>query len=63
MNVHVDHSRCRGYGICTELAPTVFSFGENGQAVAEDRSLTAAEIDQVRQAARMCPERAITSED
>ena len=63
MKAYVDHGRCRGYGICTELAATVFSFGENGQAVAEERPLTAGEIDQVRQAARMCPERAITSED
>jgi len=61
VKAHVDQSRCRGYGICTGLAPTVLSFGEDGRAVAEDRDLSTAEIEAVRQAARMCPERAIVS--
>lgn len=63
VKTHVDHNRCRGYGICTELAPAVFTFGDDGHAVAEDRDLSPAEIEAVRHAARMCPERAIIMDE
>ena len=63
MRVHVDRSRCRGYGMCTETAPSVFRFDDEGYAAADDRELSPAEIEAVRLAARLCPERAIVSDE
>ena len=33
MRVTVDHDRCEGHGLCTQSAPTIFSFDDDGELV------------------------------
>jgi ferredoxin len=58
VTVSVDKSHCQLYGICQSEAPTVFDLGTDGRLRHLSRS--AADTDQVRQAARCCPTQAIT---
>jgi len=60
MRVFVDPERCRGHALCLSYAPDAFEFID-----LEDRSSVRAGIDvvalqdQILEAARECPERAI----
>ncbi|MER5756374.1 ferredoxin [Streptomyces sp. NPDC002088] len=60
MKVAVDDDRCRGHGICCVTCPEVFDLGDDGYAVVATPEVPAASEDDVRVAARSCPERAIT---
>lgn len=50
--------RCTGHGACYTHCPEVFSPDEEGYAVV-DESAVEANVDQVRYAVMVCPERAI----
>ena len=63
MRVRVDRARCRGYGICTSIEPTVFALDDDGYATTDDHTLSPAEVESVRRAAKLCPERAISTEE
>ncbi|MFA1546240.1 ferredoxin [Actinomadura chokoriensis] len=60
MQVTVDPDRCQGHARCWEICPEVFSLDEQGHG-----SVTVEEVPpelqaKARDAARNCPERAIT---
>jgi len=60
MKVTVDAELCQGHARCWDLCPEVFDLDDEGYAY-----VTLAEVppeleDKARQAARNCPERAIT---
>lgn len=57
VRVRVVRSLCVGSGLCTELAPRVFTFSEDGKARAG--AVSDAELDRARNAASACPARAI----
>lgn len=61
MKVRVDPDSCIGCGTCEDLCPEVFRVGEDGCArvVADDPSPWA---DRVTQAAKNCPQDAISVE-
>ena len=57
----VDHTKCVGSTICTQIAPKVFSLNENRQStVVNPEGDTAARI---KEAAEGCPLSAIVMED
>ncbi|MET8207703.1 ferredoxin [Streptomyces sp. NPDC005373] len=60
MKVTVDDDRCRGHGICCVTCPDVFDLSDDGYAVVTTFAVPADNEDDVRVAARSCPERAIT---
>ena len=62
MRVRVDRSKCSGYTICEHTAP-MFKIDEAGYAFVEDETVPVEFEQQVRQAARACPERAILIEE
>ena len=53
----VVRSLCVGSGLCTQLAPKVFAFDDNGKARAG--SVPEADVQRARDAALACPARAI----
>jgi len=57
MRVTVDHDRCEGHGLCTQAAPTVFSFdGEGDLAIAyADTDLPDDLVTAAREAVDVCP--------
>jgi ferredoxin len=63
MKARVDRARCRGYGICTSIGPAVFALDDDGYATVDDRVLSPAEVEAVRQAEKLCPERAISTDE
>ena len=60
MQVTVDADRCEGHARCWAVCPEVFALDDEGHAVVEHPDVPAALEDKVREAARNCPERAIT---
>jgi ferredoxin len=60
MRVAVDDDRCRGHGICCALRPEVFTLTDDGYTVVDKPEVPAEFEQDVRTAARQCPERAIT---
>jgi ferredoxin len=58
VRVIIDQQRCFGYGRCVNIAPEVFTLGEDGRAVARDASDI--DRDQLEMAAWSCPMQAIT---
>lgn len=64
MKVTVDQSRCVGQGMCALYAPAVFILGdEDGRAQVQDENVRADQMEAVRQAARACPEQAISIDE
>lgn len=65
MQVAVDPDRCRGHARCLMAAPTAFDFDDvDGKSfVVVDVALTGVLMGQALEAARQCPERAITVSD
>lgn len=64
MKVHVDSTRCSGYGACAELCPSVFTLDEWGYSqVAGDGQVSPADEQAARAAVVACPEDAISAED
>lgn len=64
MKVRVESSRCQGHTLCAMLAPEVFELDDiDGHAHARDETVSGELGQQVREAARSCPEQAITVEE
>jgi ferredoxin len=61
MKVTVDDDGCRGHGTCCTICPEVFVLTDDGYAVARTPEVPAEFEEAVRNAARRCPERAITT--
>ncbi len=57
LRARVIRGSCVGSGLCTELAPRVFRFDDDGKAHAGP--ITDADRDRARDAALACPARAI----
>lgn len=61
LRITVDHDRCVGSEMCIVLAEGVFAINENGQSIVVDP--TAADRDQILEAAEQCPTEAISVHD
>jgi len=63
MRVHVDPTKCQGYGQCHEVCPDVFGLDEWGYAEVSEAAAQAAEREPaILAAAAACPEGAIIVE-
>lgn len=60
MKATVDEDSCRGHGICCATCPDVFDLSDDGYAVVLVPEVSAEHENDVRRAARSCPEHAIT---
>jgi ferredoxin len=61
MDVRVDPAKCQAYGQCKDIAPEVFKLDEWGFAYVELDGPVASELQtRLEDAARACPEDAIT---
>ncbi|MFD0854140.1 ferredoxin [Actinomadura adrarensis] len=61
MQVKVDGSRCQGHTLCAMIAPDAFELDEiDGHSSPVSEVVAAGQEEQVREAARSCPERAIS---
>lgn len=57
----VDSSRCQGHTLCAMIAPASFRLDDiDGTASSVDDAVPADQEDAVREAARSCPEQAIS---
>lgn len=64
MKVRVEPSRCQGHTLCAMLAPEVFELDDiDGHAHARNETVSGELGQHVREAARSCPEQAITFEE
>lgn len=64
MKVRVESSRCQGHTLCAMLAPEVFELDDiDGHSHSRDKTVSGELVQQVREAARSCPEQAITYEE
>ena len=61
MKVAVDDDRCRGHTLCNIICPDVFSLGSDGYSVVSVAEVPAHLEEAVREAAHVCPERAIST--
>ncbi|WP_433710432.1 ferredoxin [Nocardia sp. CA-084685] len=62
MKVRVDVERCQGHTLCAMIAPKVFELSEiDGHSSPVSEDVPADQQDNVREAVRSCPERAISS--
>lgn len=60
MKVWVDPERCQGHTLCSMIAPDSFELSDiDGTSSAIDEVVPADREEQVREAARSCPEQAI----
>ncbi len=60
MKVWVDPERCQGHTLCSMIAPDSFRLSDiDGTSSAIDEVVPADREEQVREAARSCPEQAI----
>jgi ferredoxin len=62
MKASVDPDLCQGHARCWDICPEVFDLDDEGLAFVADPEVPPALEDKARQAARNCPERAITVE-
>ncbi|WP_067855298.1 ferredoxin [Nocardia shimofusensis] len=61
MKVRVDSERCQGHTLCAISAPDAFELSDiDGHATPASEDVAPGQEDKVREAARSCPERAIT---
>ncbi len=64
MKVWVDPERCQGHTLCSMIAPDSFRLSDiDGTSSAIDEVVPADREEQVREAARSCPEQAIIITD
>jgi len=64
VKVWVDPERCQGHTLCAMIAPESFQLSDiDGTSSAIDEVVPADREDQVREAARSCPEQAIMITD
>ncbi|MGF6595531.1 ferredoxin [Paraburkholderia sp. GAS448] len=62
MKVFLDATKCAGYGTCAEICPSRFQLDEFGYAsVIGNGEVAEGEQEKVLEAARRCPEKAITT--
>jgi ferredoxin len=61
VKVAVDADRCRGHSLCCIICPEVFALGPDGYSVVTVAEVPPAFEEAVREAAHVCPERAITT--
>ncbi|MDB4872964.1 MAG: putative ferredoxin [Gemmatimonadales bacterium] len=59
--VTIDRDRCQGHGRCALLAPEVFDLDESGTGEVLVDPVPEADVPEVREAVRSCPESAITT--
>jgi ferredoxin len=59
MKVQVDADRCRGHSLCCVLCPEVFTLSEDGYSTVTVAEVPAEFEEAVKEAAHVCPERAI----
>lgn len=57
MRVAIDQDRCEGHGLCTQSAPTIFSFDDEGDLVNEyvDTDVPEDLAGAAREAIDICP--------
>ena len=60
MRVSVDADRCQGHARCWDICPEVFDLDDEGHALVTSSDVPTNLEDEVREAVRNCPERAIT---
>ncbi|MBH0123543.1 ferredoxin [Rhodococcus sp. NPDC003382] len=61
MKVRVDPDKCQGHTLCAMAAPDVFELSEiDGHASVANEEVPADQEEAVKEAARSCPEQAIT---
>lgn len=60
MRASVDVERCAGHGACVITCPDVFDLTDDGYAEVLVEQVPAGSVTSARQAARQCPELAIT---
>lgn len=58
--LHVDNSRCCGYGMCADLAPDVFALDDDGFVVAKTTEVPDELLAATEDAVSSCPERVLT---
>lgn len=65
MRIRIDDARCEGHGRCWETAPDLIEDDDNGRgAVRDPDAVVPPELEaQARQAANVCPERAVVLSD
>ena len=64
MKARVDASKCQAYGICNEVAPSIFELDEWGYASVHGHgAVPAGEEELTRQAQRGCPALAVVVEE
>ena len=64
MKVHVDPARCQGHTLCAMIAPDSFELSEiDGHASAVSEDVPAGQEEAAHEAARSCPEQAISIAD
>ena len=59
MRVRVNRGLCRGHGVCTGNAPTIFLFDDEDRAYVERELVPAGLEEEARSAVHNCPEQAI----
>ena len=59
MKVEVNQDMCIGCGLCTNIAPDVFSMNNDNKAQAKDGEITEKDQTLVEEAANSCPVSAI----
>lgn len=63
MKIILDNDRCQGHGRCYSIAPELFTYDDNGQAVVVvTDDLADDQVAQAQLAANNCPEYAISVE-
>jgi len=61
LEIHVDPEKCLAYGNCVSIAPEVFDLPSGAKAVILlKRAVAADELDDMQEAVRSCPVRALT---
>jgi ferredoxin len=61
VKVRVDSERCQGHTLCAMIAPKVFELSEiDGHSSPVSEGVPADQEENVREAVRSCPERAIS---
>lgn len=60
MRADVDQDLCQAYGVCAQLAPTVFELDDDGYAhVPVSEEAVSSVADKVREAVQSCPVQAV----
>jgi ferredoxin len=62
LRLRVNPIQCAAFGFCAEYAPELFALDEWGYAWPHGREVSAQHVELAREAARLCPTRAILLE-